>query len=266
MNAIIYARFSPRPGAELCESIELQMERCRAYIGMKGYNELWIYEDRELSGGRADNRPGLQAALDTACQRKAVLVCYSLSRLARNTRDALAIIDRLEKHGANLALLDLNLDTASPMGRCMFTIMSAIAELERQQIAQRTSDAMQRHQANGRRMSRHAPYGFHAGRNGVLVPSQYEQAAIQKIHELASRDMGPRAIARELERLDIRCRMRKAWHHGTVARILGRATPVPKASDGHDHVRAKEHQAGKITADAVVNQPENVSGNPQPEA
>ncbi len=46
-----------------------------------------------MSGGRADNRPGLQAAIALACKRKAVLVVYKLDRLARNTRDALDVLE-----------------------------------------------------------------------------------------------------------------------------------------------------------------------------
>ena len=87
--AVLYARFSPRPNAEECDSVEKQLERCRAYSLGHGYTVVAQHHDKDLSGARADNRPGLQSAIAAACKRKAVLVVYSLSRLARCTRDAI---------------------------------------------------------------------------------------------------------------------------------------------------------------------------------
>ena len=71
------------PSPEDCDSVEKQIERCRAYAAGHGYTVVAEHEDKDLSGGRADNRPGLQNAIAVACARQAVLVVYSLSRLAR---------------------------------------------------------------------------------------------------------------------------------------------------------------------------------------
>jgi len=71
-----------------------------AYCKANDYTVVDAFEEPEVSGGRADNRPKLQAALDLACKRKATLVVYSLDRLARNVDDARAISKRLEKAGA----------------------------------------------------------------------------------------------------------------------------------------------------------------------
>ena len=160
--AVIYARFSPRPNAEECDSVEKQIERCRAYCAGQGYEVVFERFDKDLSGGRADNRPGLQEAIALACQRKAVLCVYSLSRLARCTKDAIDLAERLNAAGADLAVIQENVNTRSPMGRFIFTLFSALAQLEREQIAERTSSAMLRHQAEGRRMTRadRCPYGW----------------------------------------------------------------------------------------------------------
>jgi site-specific DNA recombinase len=153
-QAVLYARFSPRPSPEECDSDEKQLERCRAYCVGHGYTVIAEYSDRDLSGGRADNRPGLQAAIAEACARKAVLCVYVLSRLARYTKDAIDLAERLSAAGADLAVIRENVNTRSPMGRFIFTLFSALAQLEREQIAERTSSAMLRLQATGRRMTR----------------------------------------------------------------------------------------------------------------
>ena len=160
MNAVIYARFSPRPNAEECESVAKQIERCKAYCKANDYRILVIYADKEMSGGRADNRPGLQEALRVACAMEAVVVTFSLDRLARNTMDALQISQRLAKHSANWASVQERIDTSTPMGRFVFTLMAALAQLYREQNAERTAKAMKHHQLNGRRMSDRLPYGY----------------------------------------------------------------------------------------------------------
>ena len=113
------------------------------------------------AAGRTTGRD-LQKAIAAACRRKAVLVVYSLSRLARCTKDAIDLAERLNAAGADLAVIQENVNTRSPMGRFIFTLFSALAQLEREQIADRTSTAMLRHQAKGRRMTRpdRCPYGW----------------------------------------------------------------------------------------------------------
>ena len=154
-QAVIYARFSPRAECGgLRFSVEKQTERCRALLQAHGYEVIGEKHDNDMSGGRADNRPGLQAAIALACKHKAVLVVYKLDRLARNTRDALEVLERLQKSKADLASLVEQINSRSPMGRFFFTQLAAFAELEREQIRERTSAAMRSYQADGRRMTR----------------------------------------------------------------------------------------------------------------
>jgi DNA invertase Pin-like site-specific DNA recombinase len=197
--------------------------------------------DKDLSGGRADNRPGLQDAIATACDRKAVLCVYSLSRLARCTKDAIDLAERLNAAGADLAVIQENVNTRSPMGRFIFTLFSALAQLEREQIAERTSSAMLHHQANGRRMGRldRCPYGTQPDWSGPTIeetdkttgekvtrPARLtdhpgEQAAITRIRELKATGLGSKAIARALDQAGLDCRGHR-WHHSTIRAILRR--------------------------------------------
>jgi DNA invertase Pin-like site-specific DNA recombinase len=231
--AVLYGRFSPRPNPEECDSVEKQLERCRAYCAGHGYTVLSAHEDKDLSGGRADNRPGLQQAIATACARKAVLVVYSLSRLARCTRDAIDLAERLSAAGADLAVIQENVNTRSPMGRFIFTLFSALAQLEREQIGERTSSAMLRHQAKGRRMTRpdRCPYGWRPdpANPGRLVEDAQEQAAIALIREMHRRGKGLRAIARALDRAGMGCRGRH-WSHSAVRSVLRRGGLFAEAS------------------------------------
>src|SRR5262249_16384709 len=222
-QAVLYARFSPRPNAEECDSVEKQIERCRAYSLGHGYTVVAEHHDKDLSGARADNRPGLQSAITAACKPKAVLVVYSLSRLARSARDAMGVGASLSAAGADLAVIQENVNTRSPMGRFVFILFSALAELEREQVAERTSIAMLRHQAKGRRMTRpdRCPYGWrtHPADTALLVEDADEQAVIRRIREERRHGRGLREIARRLDSAGIVCRGGR-WSHTTVRSVL----------------------------------------------
>jgi len=223
--ALVYARFSPRPNADDCDSVEKQIERCRAYCAGHGYHVIAELFDKDLSGGRADNRPGLQDAIALACRRKAVLCVTALSRFARNTRDAIDLTERLNGAGADLAVIQESVNTRSPMGRFVFVLFAALAQLEREQIGERTSMAMLRHQSNGRRMTHAARCPFGKQPDPLdparLVDHPEEQAAIAAIRAASSRGRGLKAIAALLQAQGLPCRGQR-WHHTTVRSILRR--------------------------------------------
>jgi site-specific DNA recombinase len=224
-DAVLYARFSPRPTPEECDSVEKQLERCRAYALGHAYTVVAEHHDKDMSGGRADNRPGLQKAIAAACKRRAVLVVYSLSRLARCTKDAIDLAERLSSAGADLAVIQESVNTRSPMGRFIFTLFSGLAQLEREQIADRTSSAMLKHQANGRRMTRadRCPYGWRPDPADPerLVEDAEEQKVIARIQEQRRNGGGLREIARGLDRAGIDCRGGR-WSHSTIRSVLRR--------------------------------------------
>lgn len=77
-------------------------------------------EDAGISGKGILHRPGLQQAQQVACEKKAVLVIYSLSRLSRSTKNILQIAERLDKDGADLVSLSERIDTTSASGKRSF--------------------------------------------------------------------------------------------------------------------------------------------------
>ena len=228
-QAVIYGRHSPKPREQVAktESIETQFERCEAYCQAHGLEIVGHFEDRSKTGANAD-REGLQEALDAACKAKAVLVVYSLTRLARDAVDAVTICERLHGCGAGLALLDLRIDTTTAACEMVLTIMAAVAKLERRQIGARTSDAMLRHQSAGRRMSSNCPYGWEPdpdspisdkGLHVRMRQNPAEQVSIRRILELVDAGLGWRAIARHLDAEGHTARGDNGWRHQTVKLI-----------------------------------------------
>ncbi len=138
MKAIGYCRVSTEGQAHDGVSLATQQARILAWCEANGYSLVELHVDAGLSGCRSDNRPGLQAALSVACRERAALIVYSLSRLARSTKDAISISDRLAKSGADLVSLSERLDTTSAAGKMIFRMLAVLAEFERDQVAERT--------------------------------------------------------------------------------------------------------------------------------
>jgi DNA invertase Pin-like site-specific DNA recombinase len=181
-----------------------------------------LHADEGLSGKSAANRPALRAALNDACAGKAALVVYSLSRLARSTKDALSISERLAKAGADLVSLSESIDTTTAAGKMVFRMLAVLAEFERDVIAERTRAAMQHMKAKGERVSREAAYGYRLDEGRVIADAD-EQRAVALVAELRGAGRSLREIAAILDRAGIRSRTGRPWHPQTVARIAAAA-------------------------------------------
>ena len=97
-KAIIYARFSPRPNAAECHSIEYQLDRCRNYAETRGWEIVGEYRDANASGGEVE-REGLWQAID-ATRRDYILLVDRLDRLSRSVYLSVDIDRIMEKKKA----------------------------------------------------------------------------------------------------------------------------------------------------------------------
>lgn len=221
--AIGYCRVSTELQAQEGVSLDAQQARIRAWGTANGYDLANIHIDAGLSGSRSDNRPALQAALTEACRTKAVLVVYSLSRLARSTKDAIAISDRLAKSGADLVSLSERIDTTSAAGKMIFRMLAVLAEFERDQISERTKTAMAHLRRQGRRVSRYLPYGYALAPDGVsLVSAAHEQQVLSQIRALRLEGFSLRQIAGQLTQRQIPAKNGPRWTAKVIHSLLHR--------------------------------------------
>src|SRR5215471_9559264 len=96
-QAIAYVRVSTNAQAEDGVSLDAQRSKIAAWCDVMGYELVEAFADEGISGHSLKNRPGLQQALDAVCAWRGVLVVYSLSRLARNTAETLALGEQLSR-------------------------------------------------------------------------------------------------------------------------------------------------------------------------
>ncbi len=132
----------------------------------------------EKASGKNTHRPELKKLLDYIRDGD-VLVVSEISRLARSTRDLLAIVDTLNQKQVGFVSLKEAIDTTSPQGRFILTIFAALSELEREGILSRQKEGIESAKSRGKHLGRPAkqfPVGWEsvymAWRQSELTPSE----------------------------------------------------------------------------------------------
>ncbi|MDX1962025.1 MAG: recombinase family protein [Pirellulales bacterium] len=222
MPIIAYARFSPRPNAQDCHSVERQWAEIDAWAARQGWSVKAHYADRDISGADRE-RAGLFTAL-AELKRGDRLVVRDWSRLARDAEWSIVLAREIERKGAKLVSIsegDWSM-TDNPTARFVSTVFAALAEMQRELSRSRTSAMMLRHQSAGRAMGSVPPYGYRkVGKKLLPVPD--EQSTLRLIRNLHAQGLGASAIATRLNDSKIRCRGKgRLWHASTVWRILRR--------------------------------------------
>lgn len=139
LRAFIYIRVSTLEQAREGYSIAAQEERLRAYAKARGYSIVKVYSDPGYSGANLD-RPALGEMLNQIKQGVAdIVLVYKLDRLSRSQKDTLFLIEEVFlKNKVDFVSMNESFDTSTPFGRAMIGILSVFAQLEREQIRERT--------------------------------------------------------------------------------------------------------------------------------
>lgn len=171
-RGIGYVRVSRKGkrGGDSYHTEEMQKAQIAAYAAAKRIKIVrWIYDINQ--SGKNAKRPGLMEALDLLDAGGAdTLIVAKLSRFARSTKDALTILDRLESdpHPASLVACDVDVDTSTPVGRLLRTILSAVAEFELELAAERWSEVQEKAVEDGIYIKK-APPGYQKTARRKLV-------------------------------------------------------------------------------------------------
>jgi site-specific DNA recombinase len=224
MKAIGYIRVSTEGQATEGVSLDAQKAKIAAWCTGNGFELADTFIDAGISGKTIGKRPGLQAAIAATCEMKAALVVYSLSRLARSTKDAIAISDQLNKAGADLVSLSERIDTTSAAGKMIFRMMAVMAEFERDLVSERTCAALQHMKSQGQRVGT-IPYGFRVAEDGAtLIANPDEQRVVAIVLQLRRDGVTLAGIRAELEQRGIENRAGKtAWSLSVLHKITKEA-------------------------------------------
>jgi len=222
LEAAGYIRVSTEEQAREGVSLQAQRARIEAWATANETILIGFFEDAGISGARSENREGLQRAISLACEKKAILVVYSLSRLSRSTKDTLALAERLEKAGADLVSLSERIDTTSAAGKMVFRMLAVLNEFERDQISERTAAAL-RHKREKRQPYSPTPYGFDRVEDQLIINND-EQKVIEEILGLRERGWSLRQIASKLNQEGVESKRGGQWFGSTVRSVIECAT------------------------------------------
>ena len=228
MNAIGYVRCSTQEQADSGLGLTAQAERIQAYCTMKKLVLVGTIEDAGVSGGKPlANREGGKQLLEAIKKRKAdAVVMLRLDRMFRNAGDCLTTVERWEKSGIALHVVDLGgnaIDTTSAAGRFMLVVLAGAAEMERNLIRERTKSALAVKRNNGQRTGS-VPFGFDLDDDGTtLVPNPAEQETAQDIQSMRDNGLSYPKIAEALTARGIPTKQGNgSWNQATIRSILKR--------------------------------------------
>lgn len=215
-KAAIYIRVSTDFQAEEGYSIEAQKEQLTAYCVSKSIKNYDYYIDGGWSGSNIE-RPEIQRLIKDVKEDKiSHVIVYKLDRLSRSQKDTLYLIeDVFNPHGVDFVSLNESMDTSTPMGRLMLGILSAFAQLERENIRLRTRMGMKERVKAGLWMGGgRVPFGYDYDKEqGILVPNK-DAEKVKQIYDLYLKGYSGQNIANILglkyERLAMQILKRKS--------------------------------------------------------
>lgn len=223
-KVIVYARVSTTRQVEEGLSLDNQVDRAKRYIEDNKLQLKAVFKDEGKSGGSMKGRDGLRDALDALSEGDVFLI-YSLSRLARNTKECLMMRDEIQKNKkATLVSLTEKIDGTST-GQMIMGMVSVVSEWERSVCSERVRSIMQNKKDNGEYTGGKVPYGFKLDDDRrKLVPVPREQKVIQRIIRMKDKDgLSFRKIASQLEEEGVPCSEgSKAWHHHSISILYRR--------------------------------------------
>ncbi len=185
----LYARVSTRNNGQ---NPETQLIALREYAQARSFEICSEYVDVGISGSK-EKRPSLDRLMIDARKRRVdVVLVARFDRFARSTRHLVLALEEFNALGLDFISLSESIDTSTPMGKMVFTVLGAVAELERDIIAERVKMGLRRAKKEGKQL----------GRPRAYIDSE-------KLHRLHSEGYSHRAIAALL-----------GLSHATVGRVL----------------------------------------------
>ncbi len=173
----IYARVSTKD-----QSVDMQLNDLERYSKERGLNVFKVYKDNGVSGTK-ETRPALSKLMNDAKKRRFdIVLVWRFDRFARSTKHLVTALYEFRNLGIDFISYQENIDTSSPLGEAIFTIISAMSKLERDIIAERVKGGLRKARANGKQLGR-----------------PKSEVDIDKLAEFRKQNMSIRKIASEMK-------------------------------------------------------------------
>lgn len=218
MKTAIYIRVSTEEQAKEGYSIEAQKKKLSDYVNIQGWELFNIYIDDGYSAKDLE-RPQVQKMIkDIRAKKFDVVLVYRLDRLVRSVLDLHELLLLFDKHDVKFRSATEAFDTTSAMGRFFITLVGAMAQWERENLAERVKMGMEQKLYKGERNGAAAPFGYSL-ENGGLVVNQLEAQIVKRIFEMYKTN-GTKQIVNVFNREKVPKRGGGVWTYATIVYIL----------------------------------------------
>ena len=181
-------------------SLEGQKNSLKRFADREEMEIVGVYEDAGKSGKSIEGRPAFKKMLSDIKNGLEIdyILVYKLSRFGRNAADILNSLEFVQSYGINLICIEEGIDSSQTSGKLLISVLSAVAEIERENIIEQTMNGRREKARQGGWNGGFAPYGYYLENNQLLI-EETEAKAIRIIFEkFGNSDIGLGGVAKYL--------------------------------------------------------------------
>jgi len=220
MKVAIYVRVSTQEQAREGFSIPAQLESLRAFCKSQNWEVTEEYKEEGKSAKDLD-RPKMRQMMRDIERRKIDLVLvHKLDRLTRSVSDLYQLLEYFEKYDVKFRSATEVYDTTTAMGRLFITLVAALAQWERENLAERVKFGIEQMIDEGKRPGGHSAYGYKFDKDFNCTVIEEESRWVKKIFEWYNDGFGYRKIADRLNELHVSPRIAMKWTSATIYGML----------------------------------------------